>query len=339
MIAHAFAKGVVSFSFLRAVLGGTQSGILPGAIKSNSEWFPTKERALGMSLINLGSSIAGIIAIPLIAYLLLFFSWKTVFILIGLSGFLWLVPWLIFVKAPPEFHSWITDEERDYILGDNQKLRELDDSDKSLSIKELLTHKQVWGLILLYAAIDPVWRLCVIWTPTYLVEAYEVDLNELVSYGWLPYLGALLGTIFGGLLARILLNSWSLNKTRKVIINAGCLIMLIPLMALALISLTEPFVAVLMMAIILFGFSMTVCNVQTLPADFFDAKVVGTLAGIIFFVSTFFSAIMTSVVPWLSHNGDYSKIFGLGVILVLIAMISFWGLCPKIEKIYKTEEE
>jgi len=41
---HAFAKGVVSFSFFRSMLGISEAGNWPGAAKGNAEWFPIKGR-------------------------------------------------------------------------------------------------------------------------------------------------------------------------------------------------------------------------------------------------------------------------------------------------------
>ncbi|MEM7198069.1 MAG: MFS transporter, partial [Pseudomonadota bacterium] len=99
-IAHAFAQGVLSLSIFRAILGVAEAGNWPGAAKGNAEWFPTKERALAQGIFNSGAAIGGIIAIPLIAYLTVYFSWQMVFVFVGALGFLWLVPWLILVKAP-----------------------------------------------------------------------------------------------------------------------------------------------------------------------------------------------------------------------------------------------
>ncbi|WP_439901101.1 hypothetical protein [Winogradskyella luteola] len=38
-------------------------------------------------------------------------------------------------------------------------------------------------------------------------------------------------------------------------------------------------IAVILMAVILFGFQIAIGNVQTLPSDFFGGKSVGTLSG------------------------------------------------------------
>ena len=73
---HAIASGVASFAFFRSILGIAEAGNWPGATKGNAEWFPTKERAFAQGLFNSGAAIGGIISIPLIAYLSIYFDWK-----------------------------------------------------------------------------------------------------------------------------------------------------------------------------------------------------------------------------------------------------------------------
>ncbi|MCP4061261.1 MAG: MFS transporter, partial [Pseudoalteromonas sp.] len=161
-VAHAFAQGVLSLSIFRAILGVAEAGNWPGAAKGNAEWFPTKERALAQGIFNSGAAIGGIIAIPLIAYLTVYFSWQMVFVFVGALGFLWLVPWIILVKAPPGSHPWISEEEREYILtgqrrvDDNGDVTSDDEEEYNPSTGELLSRKQSWGVIIASAAIDPI---------------------------------------------------------------------------------------------------------------------------------------------------------------------------------------
>ena len=49
---HAFARGILSFSFFRVTLGLGEAGNWPGAVKSNAEWFPIKERAIAQGLFS-----------------------------------------------------------------------------------------------------------------------------------------------------------------------------------------------------------------------------------------------------------------------------------------------
>ena len=92
-----------------------------------------------------------------------------------------------------------------------------------------------------------------------------------------------------------------------------------------------PVTAVLLMAVILFGFQTAIGNVQTLPSDFFGGKTVGTLAGIAGMAAKFSAAGLVRFVPWLTSDGNYTPAFIIGASLALIAMAAVWILCPKIE--------
>ena len=331
---HAFAQGLLSFSFFRGLLGVAEAGNWPGAAKGNAEWFPTKERAFAQGLFNSGAALGGIISIPLIAYLTAFLSWQMIFVTVGLIGLLWLIPWLYIVKAPPKEHPWLSEDEKQYILS-GQKNQDQDqdgeyDEGYNPSTGELLGHKQSWGVIIASAAIDPIWWLFVVWIPIYLYEVYGMDVKQIGLYGWVPYVGAMVGAWFGGLLAQNRIQAgWSVDKTRKMVITLGCLIMLPSLLALS--SPGGPVTAVIIMAIVLFGFQVAIGNVQTLPSDFFGGKTVGTLAGIAGMAAKFSAAGLVRFVPWLTSDGNYTPAFIIGASLALIAMAAVWLLCPKIE--------
>ncbi|MDO7085456.1 MFS transporter [Pseudocolwellia sp. AS88] len=339
--AHAFAQGVLSFSIFRAILGVAEAGNWPGAAKSNADWFPTKERALAQGIFNSGAAIGGIIAIPLIAYLTVYFSWQMVFVVIGLVGLLWLIPWIILVKAPPKDHPWITDEEREYILTGQRTNPEEENSEEdeyNPSTAELLSRKQSWGVIIASAAIDPIWWLFVFWIPIYLNEVYGMDVKSIGIYGWVPYVGAMFGAWFGGLLAQNRLKAgWNTDKTRKLTITLGCMIMLPALLAMA--NPGGPTTAVIIMAVILFGFQTTIGNVQTLPSDLYGKKAVGTLSGFAGMAAKLGALGLTALVPILTADGNYTPAFVIGASLAIIAMAAVWILIPKIEPLKPLERK
>jgi ACS family hexuronate transporter-like MFS transporter len=341
-IAHAFAQGLLTFSLFRAILGIAEAGNWPGAAKGNAEWFPTKERALAQGIFNSGAAIGGIIAIPLIAFLTVYFSWQMLFVVVGAVGLLWLIPWLILVKAPPGAHPWITDEEREYILtGQRQTTMSADMVETEVeeynpSTGELLKRKQSWGVIIASAAIDPIWWLFVFWIPIYLNEVYAMDVKSIGIYGWVPYVGAMFGAWFGGLLAQNRLKAgWNTDKTRKLTITLGCLIMLPSLLAMSQPG--SPTMAVIIMAIILFGFQTAIGNVQTLPSDLLGKKAVGTLAGFSGMAAKLGAVGLTALVPYLTADGNYAPAFIIGATLAIIAMAAVWLLIPKIEPLKKLD--
>jgi len=157
-----------------------------------------------------------------------------------------------------------------------------------------------------------------------------MDVKTIGLYGWVPYVGAMFGAWFGGLLAQNRLGAgWSVDKTRKMVITLGCLIMLPSFYALA--NPGAPVNAVLIMAVILFGFQTAIGNVQTLPSDFYSGKTVGTLAGFAGMAAKIGAFGLTILVPWLTKGGNYTPAFVIGAALALTALAAVWILCPKIE--------
>lgn len=329
---HALASGVLSFAIFRSLLGLSEAGNWPGAAKGNAEWFPATERAFAQGLFNSGAAIGGIVAIPTIAFLTIYFSWQMIFVIIGIIGLLWLVPWLIIVKAPPKSHPWLTEIEKKYILAGQEETEGDNDTSTEYnpSVKELLSRKQSWGVIIASAAIDPIWWLFVFWIPIYLSEVYNMDIKGIGIYGWVPYVGAMFGAWFGGLLAQNRLKSgWSINKTRKMVITLGCIIMLPALLALS--NPGSPIAAVLIMAAVLFGFQTAIGNVQTLPSDLYGKKTVGTLSGFSGTAAKLTGAGLVALVPMLTTGGNYAPAFIMGAALAAIVLASVWILIPKIE--------
>ncbi len=334
---HGFARGAWSFAIFRSILGVAEAGNWPGAAKGNAEWFPTHERAFAQGLFNSGAAVGGIIAIPAIAFMTVYFSWQMIFIVVGLIGLLWLIPWLLIVKAPPQLHPNISDAEREYILS-GQKNTD-DDVEEEDAYKpttaQLLGHKESWGVILASAAIDPIWWLFIVWIPIYLNGVYGMDVKTIGIYGWVPYVGAMFGAWFGGLLAQNRIKAgWNVNKTRKWVITLGCLIMF-PSFFL-LMNPGSPTNAVIIMAVILFGFQTAIGNVQTLPSDLFSKSTVGTLSGIAGMAAKLGAFGLTVLVPILTAGDNYTPAFYVGAALTIIALIAVWVFIPKVEMVKPT---
>ena len=335
---HAFARGAWSFAIFRSILGMAEAGNWPGAAKGNAEWFPTHERAFAQGLFNSGAAIGGIVAIPAIAFMTVYFSWQMIFIVVGLIGLLWLIPWFLIVKAPPQYHPNISEEERQYILSGQETAVDHDatnDDEYSPTTTQLLGHRESWGVILASSAIDPIWWLFIVWIPIYLNGVYGMDVKTIGIYGWVPYVGAMLGAWFGGLLAQNRIKAgWDVNKTRKWVITLGCLIMF-PSFFL-LMNPGSPTMAVIIMAVILFGFQTSIGNVQTLPSDLFNKDTVGTLAGIAGMGAKLGAFGLTILVPKLTAGDNYTPAFFVGAALTIIALIAVWVLIPKVAPVKPT---
>ena len=329
---HAVVRSAGAFGAARFGLAVGEAGNWPGATKSNAEWFPVKERALAQGIFNAGASVGAVVSAPLIALLYLTIGWKATFVALGALGLIWIIPWLVVYKCGPDKHPWLSDDEREYILT-GQRIQTGSEVKTAFAPgwTEMLRYRESWSVIASRFFLDPVWWLFVSWLPIYLADQFGFDIKQIGLFGWVPYVGAAVGSVFGGWLAgRLIARGWSVNRTRKFTITMGGVIMLPALLSTAIAA--TPLIAVLLIALILFGFQVAIGNIQTLPSDFYSGKSVGSLAGAGGTAAVIGVLITTWIVPAITQE-SYVPFFVLGALLVPLALASVWLLGGRIEPV------
>jgi ACS family hexuronate transporter-like MFS transporter len=323
---HSLIMGFTSFAALSFLLGFGEAGNWPGSAKVIAEWFPVRERAFGMAVFNSGVAMGSVIAPPLIIALQFKFGWRATFLWAGALGFPWLVAWLA-VYRPPAAHPRITKEELELI----QEGRQASAPAGSVSLLELLKHRQVWAVVMARFLVDPIWWLFVLWLPEYLTKARGLSLKQIGLWAWVPYLAASMGSLFGGWLAgRLISGGMSVNRARKtVIIIAACMTPAGLLAARAETTLS----ALAFISLVLFSFQMWVGNVQTLPSDFFPKEVVGSVAGLGGTGAAVGSMIFTLTTGWIVTHFSYAPVLTIAGLLAPVGTIVLFSLAGRIQRI------
>jgi ACS family hexuronate transporter-like MFS transporter len=274
-LAHATARTATAFGVWRAALGFGEAGNWPGAAKVVGEWFPVRERALGMGIFNTGAAVGGALSPPIIAWLATLYGWRMTFVLTGVLGFIWLALWLVLFQTPAR-HRWITERERAHIL-DGASATAAGPAWRPGWI-ELLRYRQTWAVVLGRFITDPIWWLYIFWLPSYLQEARGFSLQQVGQSAWLPFLAAGIGALSGGYASGALISrGWSVDRARKVVMGVGAVLTSAGILAMRA---QDPYVALAWMAVVLFGFQVWVNNLQTLPSDFFPNTAVGSVFGL-----------------------------------------------------------
>ena len=272
-LAHATARTVTGFGVFRAVLGFGEAGNWPGAAKVVGEWFPVRERALGMGIFNTGAAVGGALSPPIIAWLAAVYGWRMTFVLTGLLGFIWLALWLALFQTPAR-HRWITESERAHILDGAVAPA----AGPRPGWMELLRYRQTWAIVLGRFITDPIWWLYIFWLPSYLQEARGFSLQQVGQSAWMPFLAAGIGALTGGYASGALITrGWPVDRARKVVMAAGALLTSAGILAMRA---PDPYMALAWMSVVLFGFQVWVNNLQTLPSDVFPNSAVGSVFGL-----------------------------------------------------------
>jgi ACS family hexuronate transporter-like MFS transporter len=243
------------------------------------------------------------------------------FLCIAFLGVLWIIPWLFINKNTPDKHPWITKEEREHIL-DTENKKTATTEVEVYSWKQLLNFKNTWGIISSRFFIDPIWWMFVTWLPTFLKEQFAFDIKQVGAFGWVPYMFAAIGGLSGGFYSSSLVKKgMAPARARKSAITIGCIIMLLSLASIAfyLNELKDHVnIAIALISAALFGFQFLINNLQTLPADYFNGKNVGTVSGMGGTAAVAGTIILTFLVPSLTKT-SYTTLFVLAALMVPVS--------------------
>src|SRR5665647_473797 len=183
-IGSGLARTLFPFVFFRSVLGMSEPTTYPAQIKAVTKWFSGRLRATANSISVAGGTIGSVIAPPLIAWLVISFSWHAAFIIPGLIGFVVALIWLLVYREPP----------KGYVQDVISPERESAES-PSFTWGQLWSKKSLWGIVLIRFTTDPVWYFILFWLPGYLMEESGLTLSQLGMVGWIPFMAASIGGI------------------------------------------------------------------------------------------------------------------------------------------------
>ncbi|MGC8803704.1 MAG: MFS transporter [Bacteroidales bacterium] len=212
---HAFARSVFSFGVFRALLGLSEAGNFPAAIKTVAEWFPKKERALATGIFNSGANVGALLAPVVVPWLAFHVGWQSTFLLVGTIGFIWLIFWFMWYQVPEKSKNLSADELA-YIKHDRDEQQE---SEEKVSWWRLLRFPQTWAFVIGKFLTDPVWWFYLFWIPGWLATVRGTGL-DLKNFG-LPmvviYTATTIGSIGGGWLSSFLISKGlPVHKSRKI---------------------------------------------------------------------------------------------------------------------------
>jgi ACS family hexuronate transporter-like MFS transporter len=195
---HAFVRTVAGFSAARLVLGLAEGGNFPVAVKTISEWFPKRERALAAGIFNSGTNVAVVLTPLFVPWLTWHWGWPTAFFVTGALGLAWLVLWTLLYRSP-QVHPRVSAAELAHIQSDPP------DPDIRIPWLELLRHRQTWVFAAGITLTAPVWWFYLFWVPGFLHDRHGLELMKFGPPLITIYLIADAGSIAGGWLSSRLL--------------------------------------------------------------------------------------------------------------------------------------
>ncbi len=322
---HALVKSVTGFSIARIGLGLAEGGNFPAAVRSVSEWFPQRERALATGIFNAGSNVGVIVSALLTPWLTLKYGWPAAFLVTGVLGFFWLIPWLL-TYSQPERHPKVNRAELDLIQSDP-----LDSEDKIPWIS-LLGRRATWAYAIGMMLSGPIWWFYLFWIPGFLFDQFGIDLKNIGLPLIVVYLIADVGSVAGGWLSSSMIKRGaSVNKARKTALLV-CALCVVPVVFASKVS--NQWVAVCLIGLAAAAHQGWSANLYTFVSDTVPRKAVSSVVGIGGMAGAiagmFFAEFVGHLLKW-THN-NYLVLFLIAPSAYLIAIGLIHVIVPEIEQ-------
>jgi ACS family hexuronate transporter-like MFS transporter len=328
---HAVAQSMLHFSLLRFWLGTGECGNFSGGMKTVSQWFPVRERALAVGIFNGGSMIGSIIAPPLLVMLTLQLGWHSAFLLPSLLGFVWVVFWRMRYRAP-EQHPSLTAAERAYILEGRDAASEIAPRNS-----DLLKLRQTWALMACRLLVGPVVQFYIYWLPEYLYRQRGLSLKQIGMFAWLPFLFGDIGSIGGGWLAGVLIRRGvSVTNARRITMAIGSACCLMSFTVVAAPTVTGAMAGA---CFVLLGHTFLSANMFASISDVFPSGAVGrvtALTGIAGGLSGMLFPLLTGV---LVDRFSYMPVFFLAALMPASGSLVLHLLAPQLKRVALGEEK
>jgi ACS family hexuronate transporter-like MFS transporter len=321
---HALARTAAGFSVARAALGLGESGNFPGAIKTVSEWFPKRERALATGIFNAGSNVGAIAAPLMVPWIALTWGWQAAFIVTGALGFLWLAAWLLIYRNPDESKR-LTAAELAWIRSDDEpepgRFRWID----------LLRYRQTWAFLIGKFMTDPIWWFYLFWLPKFLDTEHGVTLSGLAAPLVVIYLVADVGSVGGGWLSGFLIGrGWSVNAGRKVTMLLAA-VLIVPTAFVPAVD--SMWVAVGMVSVAAASHQWWSANVFTTASDMFPRRAVASVVGIGGFAGAMGGVLFQRLTGLIleATGSNYAIVFAICGSAYVLALLIMHLLVPRLE--------
>lgn len=306
-----FTIGFLSLCITRIILGVAESPFFIIGGKITQRYFTKKQRGVASSIINLGLMIANGFAPPLLTFLIIYFSWRGMFIILGVLGFLVVFLWTKFYQK----------NDTKYLINEYEKEPK---SNLKFSNWALFKHSTSWGINLGNIGSSYLFFFYFTWLPTYLIDAKHLTLK---GAGWvaaIPFIAGAIAIPIGGYLSDVLIKRGvNVIRARITPVVGGSLLAGITAI---LVNYVDNFnVVILLLAISTFAVSARAGVLWALVGDISPREATGTFGGMQNFANFIGGALAPIGTGYLlSMTGrDYNFVFIVSGILSILGSICY----------------
>ncbi|MDU5838101.1 MAG: MFS transporter [Pantoea sp.] len=192
-VCTAFVESSEMLYLLRFLLGAAEAGFFPGVILYLTYWIPAKYRARVIATFMVAIPAANFIGSPISGAILSLDGWfgmrgwHWLFILEGIPAVLLGVAAFFVLSNRPDSAQWLTSKQRNWLsstlAAENAQRKAIG----HISLWQLLRHKHIWVMALIYAGASAAGSTLSVWSPQLLksfgLDNFTTGLVNAIPYG------------------------------------------------------------------------------------------------------------------------------------------------------------
>ncbi|MCF9045234.1 MFS transporter [Acinetobacter nectaris] len=316
-----FGSSLMGFAMFRILFGIAEGPAYPLLNKSIANWAPKNERSFSLSLGLLSTQVAGLLTAPIAVFLLMTtHSWRTMFVLLGMVSFMFMVIFYFVFEDSPEKHLNVTENE----LAEIEKDRE--EQTEKLPWWTFFQNRTLVLNACGYFAFLYVTFTIMSWGPKYLQDTFHYNLNALWYMAMIPWIGSTVTVVLGGYISDYLYKKYNLKVARNTFavvmlaLTAFCFAM-VPLMHTA-------------STIIIFIALGNACNAMinnvyySVVMDVSPHQNIGVFSGVTLAIANGSAILSPLLSGWLAQYYSYHAIFYATACVAAVSMCCMVMLQP-----------
>jgi len=306
------AQGFLTLVLARVMLGFGEGATFPAATRAMSNWTVPSRRGFAQGLTHSCARIGNATTPPLVAWLILAFSWRGSFVILGLISFVWVIVWSFYFRDDPRDHPSITQQELD-------RLPAPVDGRRAAEIPWGALVRRMWPVTLVYFCYGWTLWLFLSWIPSFFLRNHHLDLKHSALFASGVFFAGVAGDTAGGVISDWLAKrTLDLRLARRNLVMVGLVGAALSLVPLLLTR--DIVVAALCLSLGFFFAELTIGPMWAIPMDI-APRYSGTASGLMN-VGSALAAILSPVVAgWLiDTTGDWTLPFLGSMLLLLIGV-------------------
>ena len=303
----ALTQSIPQLFLVQVLLGVGQAVVVPASYRWIRFHFEEKQRGLAIALYMTGTKIGPAIGTPLAAYLISRYDWRFMFVLIGLGGLIWLVPWLLLVS----------NDDRQVELAAVKR-----DGTRPIPFGRIMASPVTWGTIIASFCYMYFVYFCMTWMPAYFMERRHLSLGKMGLFVFFSFGGmAVVATLSGWAADALIGRGHNAVNVRKTFTIIGFSIACTELIGARATSLET---ALLFAVVSLSGLGLATANYWALTQTLIPGAAIGRISGIQNCSCSVAGIVAPILTGWLlQKTGNYEAPMVAVLVVLVVGVLSY----------------